>query len=43
MFDDIQIEETSDFEIYEEKEIYAHEINDNWYDEQFELDDDIEF
>lgn len=43
MFDDIQIEETSDFEIYEAKEIYAHEINDNWYDEQFELDDDIEF
>ena len=39
MFDEIQIEETQEFENYEA----MGEINDNWYDEQFETDTDIDF
>jgi hypothetical protein len=34
------IEDTKEFEIYEAKETYASEINENWYDEQFECDVD---
>jgi len=36
------IEDTKECEIYEEHERYADELNENWYDEQYELDFDIE-
>lgn len=41
MYEYESIEELNDAEIYEAKELYADEINDNWYDEKFEIDDDF--